>query len=423
MQQTFMRFPHPLALVTPQGHILLANAAWTARFDTGTVKLHDLSAVLPASAGEAAIEVAGNLSSLQAQVIRLSESLLVSIGAPPDPLLLSDLESMRQRVFDLERLAATDYLTGAWNRAHFERLMDAELARSAAMRQSVSLVLVDIDHFKQVNDTLGHGTGDAVLRELVRVLHDSLRASDILFRWGGEEFVVLVSSAGYRGAGKLAEKLRRTVAGHAFPGVGPVTISLGVAEHVGGEDMRSLFLRLDAALYNAKRAGRNCVFVDRRGDSDAWAAQRGVSTLQLTWHESYECGEPDIDREHVELFERANRVIVAASAADGNFTELRAQLESLLQHIRLHFANEESLLAQLRYADLENHRRSHAGLLTRAERLRVLAEQGQAGLGAVIEFVARDVVARHILAVDRAFYPLFDGGGREPTAQFAALDD
>jgi hemerythrin len=274
----------------------------------------------------------------------------------------------------------------------------------------VSLVLLDIDHFKQVNDTFGHGVGDSVLRELVRVLQPRLRATDILFRWGGEEFAVLVSSGGYRGAERLADDLCRAVAAHPFRTVGAVTISLGVAEHLGAEDPASWFARLDNALYRAKGSGRNRVAVDRRGNSDTWAAQSGASALHLVWQEAYECGDSTIDREHVQLFDMANELIDAVTVSKADPTPVKQALDALLESVQHHFTDEEAILASLSYTDLEPHRQAHAGLLRRAGYLKQQADAGTASLGAVVEFVAQDVVAHHMLVVDRAFYTLFETG-------------
>lgn len=240
------------------------------------------------------------------------------------------LDALRARIADLERLVATDHLTDAWSRAHFDRVIETELARSLTVRQPLSLVLLDIDHFKKVNDRLGQVAGDSILRELVRLLRSRVRASDLVFRWEGREFVVLISSAGYRGAERVAENLRQAVAGHSFEGVGPITISLGAAEHDRDEDAAGWFRRADEALYEAKRGGRNCVVVSRRGNSDAWAAAGRTSALQLICQEGYECGNAIVDGEHSGLFLRANRLLEAVSLEPDERGEWRVALGECL---------------------------------------------------------------------------------------------
>jgi diguanylate cyclase (GGDEF)-like protein/hemerythrin-like metal-binding protein len=334
--------------------------------------------------------------------------VLLIAGYPGTSDYESELDRLRDRVGVLELLAATDHLTGAWSRGHFDRSIDAELARDTAGRQPLSLVLFDIDHFKRINDEFGHAVGDSVLRELVDLVQSRTRASDSLFRWGGDEFVILAASAGYRGAERLAENLRRTVAGHSFQTVGATTLSVGVVERVETESAPALFSRLDAALYAAKEAGRNRVVVDRRGDSDLWLVKASASPLHLQWHEAYESGDATIDGEHRELFELANQLISAAAQAEAEPERFGAALDALLEHARHHFVDEEAILAAHGYADLEQHKRAHAGLLRRAVFLRERVDEGKATLGAIVEYLAQDVIARHMMVVDRAFFPLFE---------------
>jgi hemerythrin len=249
-----------------------------------------------------------------------------------------------------------------------------------------------------------------------------IRASDLPFRCGGEEFVVLVSSAGYRGAERVAENLRPCVAAHVFEGAGTVTISLGVSEHDGGEDAQTWFRRMDEALYEAKRSGRNRVVVARRGNSDAWAAAGGASALHLAWQEGYECGDATIDGEHRELFHLSNRLIDAAVPDRHEPGAVHAALGELLAHVQRHFADEEAILERLHYAQLPQHRLAHAGLVRRALYMAEQLDAGKASLGAIVEFLAQDVVARHLMVVDRAFFPMFrqpgsSGNAETPQAQ------
>jgi hemerythrin-like metal-binding protein len=246
-----------------------------------------------------------------------------------------------------------------------------------------------------------------VLCEVVRIIKEHLRSSDFLFRWGGEEFVVLAASTGYRGASIAAEALRSKVAQHPFATVGSITISLGVAEYFSAESAEAWFGRVDAALYAAKNGGRNRASVDERGNSDLWAQEKGAAVISLTWLEAYECGEPTIDREHRELFELGNALIAASIKKDASIGSINSPLDKLLAHVVHHFADEEALLAQHGYAKLDAHKRAHAGLLARAEALKASAQAGQSTLGDIVNFLANDVVARHLFVVDRDFYPLF----------------
>lgn len=419
--EIFSRFPSPLALVDASGAVLLANVAFSARYDGAAPDPGSLPAGSEAVGwrGRVALRLPGSATLVEApaRAVEIAGRFLLVFDDPGEVLRPGEFDRLRERVAELERLAATDHLTGAWNRSHFDRVIAAELSRSREGRTPVSLVLLDIDHFKRINDTRGHGMGDAVLRELVRLVQSRIRPSDVLFRWGGEEFAVLLAGAGYRGAERVAENLRAAVAAHAFRDAGTVTVSAGVAEHLDEERPQAWFARLDEALYAAKRAGRDRVVVDRRGDSDAWAREAGRSALRLAWQEAYECGEATIDHEHRELFALANGLIDVLADAGSSREPVLAALDALLAHVGRHFADEEAILARLGYADLEPHRRAHAGLLRRAGHLRERALAGEASLGAVVEFLAQDVVARHMLTVDRAFFPLFARAGAAPEPQ------
>jgi diguanylate cyclase (GGDEF)-like protein len=160
---------------------------------------------------------------------------------------------------ELAKIATTDVLTGIWNRRHFLEMAGTLKLQASRYGHPLSLLLLDIDHFKSINDRHGHPTGDQVLIELTRRLQPAVRGTDVLARWGGEEFVLLSPGCGAHEAVRLAEKLRARVAELPFAGVGGVTISLGAAELQPDETIDSLFKRVDTALYEAKAAGRNTV--------------------------------------------------------------------------------------------------------------------------------------------------------------------
>jgi diguanylate cyclase (GGDEF)-like protein len=160
---------------------------------------------------------------------------------------------------ELQRLATTDHLTGAWNRTHLEQTLGAEMGRAERYRQPLSLSMFDIDHFKAINDTHGHLVGDEVLIELTRRIRAQLRTVDVLARWGGEEFVLLLPHCGAAEALRVAEKLRALVAEPPFPQAGQVTASFGLAQWQLHEPLDTWLKRADDALYAAKAAGRNRV--------------------------------------------------------------------------------------------------------------------------------------------------------------------
>lgn len=172
-------------------------------------------------------------------------------------------ELLRAQAATLEELATTDVLAGTFNRRKFNELILAEIERVRRYGHPLSLLVVDIDHFKRINDTHGHEAGDEVLIVLAGLIRAGIRATDSLARWGGEEFVVLSPEVSVEEAAGLAERLRSAAGTYKYSFVGRVTASIGVAQHRVGETPDELFARADEALYRAKEGGRDRVEVAR----------------------------------------------------------------------------------------------------------------------------------------------------------------
>ncbi|NTU42557.1 MAG: diguanylate cyclase [Nitrospirales bacterium] len=160
-----------------------------------------------------------------------------------------------------KEMAETDPLTGISNRRRFFAVMEKELERSVRYGRQISLIMLDIDHFKKINDRFGHNTGDRVLQSLVTIITGNIRTADLLGRYGGEEFILLCPETDRAGASGLAERLRAAVAEKELEGAGQVTISLGVAELRRRESGDDFLKRVDHALYAAKESGRNRVMM------------------------------------------------------------------------------------------------------------------------------------------------------------------
>lgn len=171
------------------------------------------------------------------------------------------LRASRRHLERLERIATTDGLTELVNRRHFSKLFALQLARARRYKRRLSLIFLDIDHFKEVNDTFGHAMGDKVLKKVSEVLRKTARCTDTVARLGGEEFAVLMEETGAKGAERYAERIREALHEQVFAAQNVSfrkTCSLGVAtfpEH--GEQAELLMARADEALYQAKRTGRN----------------------------------------------------------------------------------------------------------------------------------------------------------------------
>jgi diguanylate cyclase (GGDEF)-like protein len=167
----------------------------------------------------------------------------------------------------MQMQALTDGLTGCHNRRSFEMQLERDLHLATRMRQPLSLIMIDLDNFKHINDRAGHGTGDVALRIVADSLKAELRAVDSAARFGGDEFVIILPQAGAEGALIVAERLRKRIAETHIVGYGPTTASLGLATfpvHASSRDL--LVVAADRALYQAKHSGRNRVKVAERND-------------------------------------------------------------------------------------------------------------------------------------------------------------
>jgi diguanylate cyclase (GGDEF)-like protein len=187
----------------------------------------------------------------------VAAAVLIALG------VADRLRDERLALTDAQRRAQTDPLTGVLNRRSLVERLDAACLRAQARGLPIALLFIDLDHFKQINDTYGHAAGDACLKAVIEPIHAELRQSDVIGRYGGEEFVVILSSADRAAAEPIAERIRNRVAGVTVEGFGAplhVTCSIGVATSdmlgVWGE---KLIARADEAVYAAKRSGRNRV--------------------------------------------------------------------------------------------------------------------------------------------------------------------
>ncbi len=173
-----------------------------------------------------------------------------------------ELELQDERNKVLQRQATVDHLTGLYNRQYFNHRLAEEKARSDRYNTTLSMVIFDIDKFKQVNDTYGHLIGDDVLKQISRLVYSNIRPPDTLARWGGEEFALLVPENDLEATMSFAEKLRLLIESHAFPVDWWITCSFGVSEFRKGENAGDFINRSDQALYKAKESGRNRVCTD-----------------------------------------------------------------------------------------------------------------------------------------------------------------
>ncbi len=175
-------------------------------------------------------------------------------------LVREKTQALQQAVDEISHLATTDRLTGLPNRMKIDDYLDQAIRRAGQGLEALSLIMMDLDHFKRINDTYGHLHGDRILAELSELLSATVRDTDLLGRWGGEEFLVICPGMSLDSALERAEQMRQAVRSHAFSSLGkPQTASFGVACYRFGESRENLIARADVALYRAKLAGRDGV--------------------------------------------------------------------------------------------------------------------------------------------------------------------
>ncbi len=187
--------------------------------------------------------------------VKVISSVITYRGEECSLVTLIDITKEKLRERELHNLATRDHLTGVYNRHALVMFLEKFLSSAQRYKNSFSIILADIDNFKQVNDTFGHQVGDLVLKEFARIIKNSLRKTDVFGRWGGEEFLIILpfTSNPY----PVAEKLRRRVEQHNFPEVGRITVSFGCTRYIEGDDLESMLIRADEALYEAKSSGKN----------------------------------------------------------------------------------------------------------------------------------------------------------------------
>lgn len=181
--------------------------------------------------------------------------------------IVRDISENKKTEEELLRLAATDPLTGAFNRREFTAIADREALRSSRYHHSLSILMLDLDHFKRLNDTYGHAAGDKALQRFTTLCCNALRNVDIFGRWGGEEFVALLPETDVEGAAIISERLRKIVADNVLVYNDhkiSFSVSIGIAQYKDGEvSIDAPLGRADSAVYDAKKAGRNRISVYR----------------------------------------------------------------------------------------------------------------------------------------------------------------
>ena len=363
----------------------------------------------------------GNIAYSRNRQLRLTREALRQRGSElleANKTLAKNFQDIDELHQQLREQAIRDPLTGLYNRRYLDNTLERELAHCQREGKALSLIMIDVDHFKKYNDCYGHQAGDNCLRNVADALQAcAKRASDLVARYGGEEFTLVLADTNCADAQRVAESVRLSIEALAMPheqsDSGRVTVSVGVAvmtEH-SYREVENLLRAADLALYRAKQSGRNQVqLAPETGQRPA--AEEDDHLVELVWHRTYECGQALIDAEHKALFGDANRLLAAVLSARpaGAVAPL---IDTLMRDIVEHFRDEETIIAAAGFPGAAEHATIHRELTDRAGELAGRFQAGTLDIGELFQFLARDVVALHMLGADREFIPFLDA--RHPT--------
>jgi len=310
-----------------------------------------------------------------------------------------DITEQVRKEEQLRREAEIDPLTGLFNRHYLYQRIQEEITLSEKRNTPLSMIAVDIDHFKYVNDIWGHPVGDEVLEQTANLMKSAIEGPDFLARIGGEEFVALLPGSKAERALSVAQKMHAALNEHPHPRVGKVTASFGVALREPGEDFLQWYKRADEAVYSAKRSGRNRVVM--AGETPL---ETPLNSIYMAWKEVWNSGNLTIDAQHRELIDVGNHLIfLAVSGAVPQ--QISRQLDRLLVHVANHFATEESILSQTGFSGLEEHQNIHKDLLRRTGELAAdfLRQPTQSPI--FLSFMINDLIIGHLSDEDVKFFP------------------
>lgn len=307
--------------------------------------------------------------------------------------ILINIQEQKNYVESLVEMAKTDALTGLFNRRALNEILQNAIEGEP---ERLTLILFDLDHFKKVNDTYGHDVGDMVLLETVKSVYSCIPVDAIFTRWGGEEFLIVLSNYDLEDGHVLAEMIRRTIEEHSFKVVGKVTASFGVAPYLKGDTVEALFARADKVMLSSKMNGRNRVSIFETATAPL---------IHLPWQSKYECGDSTIDFEHQLLFEMAN--IGFTEEKQLMSPEMKIQeLEHILTLIKTHFKNEEVTLENYHYPSslLNEHATIHKKLLDKMyEKLEQVKKDSVQWVDFYM-FLIQEVIFKHMIEEDKQYY-------------------
>ncbi len=311
-----------------------------------------------------------------------------------------DVTSNKLQEAELTLNAMMDKLTNLYNRHYLYQVVGNYMEYADRYEVPLSVLILDLDFFKRVNDTWGHPIGDEILKMTAKMMKEAIRESDILVRFGGEEFLVLMPQTSIEGAIVVAEKIRMVIEEANHPITGKITASLGAAERMKMESFRHLYYRVDKALYEAKETGRNRVVASDKGK------ELEVGVLLIEWKKEWESTNEIIDNQHQKIIAMANQVINLYLEATSK-KEIENQLNKLLELIAEHFKTEEYILKEINYPGYAHHEELHHKLLAKSLKVKELVHSTEVTPSAFYSFIMDDVIVGHLEDEDAKFFSYF----------------
>ncbi|MBF0118178.1 MAG: diguanylate cyclase [Desulfobacterales bacterium] len=326
----------------------------------------------------------------------------------------------------LEKLSITDGLTKIANRRHFDEVFGREYSRHIRSQADLSIILLDIDHFKAFNDNYGHLSGDDCLRKVARVIANcAKRPNDLAARYGGEEFVCILPETDSDGAVSVAKNIHVGVEALLIPHKGSkaaehVTVSIGVvtAKCLKNISAEEIVAKADDMLYIAKSSGRNRVEFTSIFDSELSSVKEISGNLvQLVWKETFYSGNKIIDSQHRSLFQMFNEILektlyICPSmetskiiAETSMIEEISTMITRLIEDIKKHFQDEEIILEKAGFPNFKEHAAEHSKLMSKAFKISHDFKSSVLLVGDVFQFLAYDIITMHMFKEDIAFFP------------------
>jgi len=309
----------------------------------------------------------------------------------------SEIRSLSKNTRKMTDLAMLDPLTKQFNRHRLEMDMDDYLETGQRQELVASLLLMDLDYFKEINDKYGHDIGDRIIVMASQIIASSLRSGDQLYRWGGDEFLILTPYTDLEGAGRLAQRILDKFENTDFPTIKTQTVSIGCAQHFAYEPKEAWFKRVDLALYRAKQLGRNRV--------EAWDNTEilPANMAKKRWEDLFESGNETIDAQHKGLLDLSNELYEILGS--GNSAEnVDGILDRVSEELKSHFIYESGLMKKMGFPLHDEHLEIHRQLLIDYDALRLQLKTGILSLGGFFNFVSERLIEGHILKEDMKFF-------------------